>query len=107
MSQRTLSSARLTLGGERSSEVRDRLRIRHLGLDDDSGASTMVVCTSPRLGSSGWRKFFGRYGLATILIGGFVGLVRPGRVAPCWVSRYPTGSFAAVALVGPSRFRMP
>lgn len=44
--------------------------------------------------------FFARYGLATILIGRFVGLVRP--IAPflAGASRYPAGRFAAVAAVG-------
>jgi membrane protein DedA with SNARE-associated domain len=45
-------------------------------------------------------EFFARHGLATILIGRFVGLVRP--VAPflAGASRYPAGRFAAVALFG-------
>lgn len=45
-------------------------------------------------------EFFARYGLATILIGRFVGLVRA--IAPflAGASRYPGGRFAAVAVVG-------
>jgi undecaprenyl-diphosphatase len=45
-------------------------------------------------------EFFARYGLATILIGRFVGLVRP--VAPflAGASRYPAGRFVALAVVG-------
>jgi membrane protein DedA with SNARE-associated domain len=45
-------------------------------------------------------EFFARHGLATILIGRFVGLVRP--VAPflAGASRYPAGRFVALALVG-------
>lgn len=45
-------------------------------------------------------ELFARHGLATILIGRFVGLVRP--VAPflAGASRYPAGRFVAVALVG-------
>jgi membrane protein DedA with SNARE-associated domain len=44
--------------------------------------------------------FFARYGLATILIGRFVGLVRP--IAPflAGASRYPAGRFAALAFAG-------
>jgi undecaprenyl-diphosphatase len=44
--------------------------------------------------------FFARYGLATILVGRFVGLVRP--VAPflAGASRYPAGRFAALAVLG-------
>jgi undecaprenyl-diphosphatase len=44
--------------------------------------------------------FLGRYGLATILIGRFVGLVRP--VAPflAGASRYPPGRFVPIAGVG-------
>jgi membrane protein DedA with SNARE-associated domain len=44
--------------------------------------------------------FFARYGLATILIGRFVGLVRA--IAPflAGASRYPAGRFAAVAAAG-------
>jgi undecaprenyl-diphosphatase len=44
--------------------------------------------------------FFARYGLATILIGRFVGLVRP--VAPflAGASRYPAGRFVALAALG-------
>src|SRR5437762_6463101 len=43
---------------------------------------------------------FARYGLGTILIGRFVGLVRP--IAPflAGASRYPAGRFAAVARAG-------
>jgi undecaprenyl-diphosphatase len=45
-------------------------------------------------------KFFARYGLATILIGRFVGLVRP--VAPflAGASRYPARRFVPLAIVG-------
>lgn len=45
-------------------------------------------------------EFFGRYGPATILIGRFVGLVRP--VAPflAGASKYPPGRFVALAAVG-------
>lgn len=45
-------------------------------------------------------EFFGRYGSATILIGRFVGLVRP--VAPflAGASKYPRGRFVALAAVG-------
>lgn len=45
-------------------------------------------------------RFFGRYGLATILIGRFVGFVRP--VAPFLAgsSGYPRGRFLAVAVAG-------
>ncbi len=44
--------------------------------------------------------FFARYGLATILIGRFVGLVRP--IAPflAGASRYPAGRFAVLASAG-------
>jgi undecaprenyl-diphosphatase len=59
----------------------------------------------PRVGVTAARlrrieAFFARYGLATILIGRFVGLVRP--VAPflAGASRYPAGRFAALAVVG-------
>lgn len=57
-----------------------------------------VHITEPRLIRV--EEFFARYGLATILIGRFVGLVRP--IAPflAGASRYPAGRFAAVALVG-------
>ena len=45
-------------------------------------------------------EFFARYGLATILIGRFVGLVRA--VAPfmAGASRYPPGRFIAIAVLG-------
>lgn len=45
-------------------------------------------------------EYFARYGLATILIGRFVGLVRA--VAPflAGASRYPPGRFIAIAVVG-------
>jgi undecaprenyl-diphosphatase len=45
-------------------------------------------------------KFFARYGLATILIGRFVGLVRP--VAPflAGASRYPARRFVPLAVLG-------
>lgn len=45
-------------------------------------------------------EFFGRYGPATILIGRFVGLVRP--VAPflAGASKYPLGRFVALAGLG-------
>ncbi|MGN6871845.1 MAG: DedA family protein [Solirubrobacteraceae bacterium] len=45
-------------------------------------------------------EFFGRYGPATILIGRFVGLVRP--VAPflAGASKYPPGRFVALAGLG-------
>jgi membrane protein DedA with SNARE-associated domain len=45
-------------------------------------------------------EWFARYGLATILIGRFVGLVRP--VAPflAGASRYPAGRFCALAVLG-------
>jgi undecaprenyl-diphosphatase len=57
-----------------------------------------VHITEPRLIRV--EAFFARYGLATILIGRFVGLVRP--IAPflAGASRYPAGRFAAVAFVG-------
>jgi undecaprenyl-diphosphatase len=57
-----------------------------------------VQITEPRLIRV--ETFFARYGLATILIGRFVGLVRP--IAPflAGASRYPAGRFAAVAIVG-------
>jgi membrane protein DedA with SNARE-associated domain len=57
-----------------------------------------VQITEPRLARV--EAFFARYGLATILIGRFVGLVRP--IAPflAGASRYPPGRFAAVACVG-------
>jgi membrane protein DedA with SNARE-associated domain len=44
--------------------------------------------------------FFGRYGAATVLIGRFVGLVRP--VAPflAGASKYPPGRFVALAALG-------
>lgn len=44
--------------------------------------------------------FFARYGLATILIGRFVGLVRAIAPFPAGASRYPRGRFAAVAAIG-------
>jgi len=57
-----------------------------------------VHITEPRLIRV--EAFFARYGLATILTGRFVGLVRP--IAPflAGASRYPAGRFAAVAFVG-------
>lgn len=57
-----------------------------------------VHVTEPRLARV--EEFFARYGLATILVGRFVGLVRP--VAPflAGASRYPPGRFTAVAVVG-------
>jgi undecaprenyl-diphosphatase len=57
-----------------------------------------VHITEPRLIRV--EAFFARYGLATILIGRFVGLVRA--IAPflAGASRYPAGRFAAVAAVG-------
>ena len=57
-----------------------------------------VHITEPRLARV--EQFFARYGLATILVGRFVGLVRA--VAPflAGASRYPLGRFTAVAVVG-------
>ncbi len=57
-----------------------------------------VHVTEPRLARV--EAFFARYGLATILIGRFVGLVRA--IAPflAGASRYPAGRFAAVAAIG-------
>jgi undecaprenyl-diphosphatase len=57
-----------------------------------------VHVTEPRLLRV--EAFFGRYGPATILIGRFVGLVRP--VAPflAGASKYPIGRFAALAGLG-------
>jgi membrane protein DedA with SNARE-associated domain len=57
-----------------------------------------VHITEPRLARV--EDFFSRYGMATILIGRFVGLVRP--IAPflAGASRYPSGRFLAVAVVG-------
>jgi undecaprenyl-diphosphatase len=59
----------------------------------------------PRVGVTETRlvrieHFFARYGLATILIGRFVGLVRP--VAPflAGASRYPAARFVPLALIG-------
>ena len=54
--------------------------------------------TEPRLVRV--EAFFARYGIATIFIGRFVGLVRP--IAPflAGASRYPAGRFAAVAFAG-------
>ena len=45
-------------------------------------------------------SWFARHGLATILVGRFVGLVRPLAPFMAGASRYPGGRFAAVALVG-------
>jgi membrane protein DedA with SNARE-associated domain len=45
-------------------------------------------------------KFFARYGLATILVGRFVGLVRPLAPFLAGASRYPPGRFTAVAVAG-------
>jgi undecaprenyl-diphosphatase len=57
-----------------------------------------VHITEPRLLQV--EGFFARYGSATILIGRFVGLVRP--VAPflAGASRFPPGRFAALAVIG-------
>jgi membrane protein DedA with SNARE-associated domain len=57
-----------------------------------------VHITEPRLARV--EEFFARYGLATILIGRFAGLVRP--VAPflAGASRYPPARFTAVAVFG-------
>jgi membrane protein DedA with SNARE-associated domain len=57
-----------------------------------------VHITEPRLLQV--EAFFTRYGSATVLIGRFVGLVRP--VAPflAGASRYPPGRFAALAVLG-------
>jgi membrane protein DedA with SNARE-associated domain len=57
-----------------------------------------VHLTTARL--RGVEEYFARYGLATILIGRFVGLVRA--VAPflAGASRYPLGRFIAIAGVG-------
>jgi membrane protein DedA with SNARE-associated domain len=57
-----------------------------------------VHITEPRLRRV--EAFFARYGPATILIGRFVGLVRP--VAPflAGASKYPPASFVALAVVG-------
>jgi undecaprenyl-diphosphatase len=57
-----------------------------------------VGVTEPRLRQV--EAFFARYGLATILIGRFVGFVRP--IAPflAGASRYPRGRFLGVAVVG-------
>jgi len=57
-----------------------------------------VHITEPRLIRV--ETFFARYGLATILIGRFVGLVRP--IAPflAGTSRYPADRFAAIAFAG-------
>jgi membrane protein DedA with SNARE-associated domain len=57
-----------------------------------------VQITEPRLVRV--EAFFARYGIATIFIGRFVGLVRP--IAPflAGASRYPAGRFAAVAFAG-------
>jgi undecaprenyl-diphosphatase len=57
-----------------------------------------VQITEPRLVRV--EAFFSRYGIATIFIGRFVGLVRP--IAPflAGASRYPLGRFAAVAAAG-------
>ena len=45
-------------------------------------------------------SWFARHGLATILVGRFVGLVRPLAPFLAGASSYPGGRFAAVALVG-------
>jgi membrane protein DedA with SNARE-associated domain len=45
-------------------------------------------------------EFFARYGLATILVGRFVGLVRPTAPFLAGASRYPPARFAGVALIG-------
>jgi membrane protein DedA with SNARE-associated domain len=45
-------------------------------------------------------QFFARYGLATILVGRFVGLVRPLAPFLAGASRYPPGRFTAVAVAG-------
>ena len=64
-----------------------------------------LLAHGPRVHLSGARllrveEFFARYGLATILIGRFVGLVRA--VAPflAGASRYPPGRFIAIAVLG-------
>lgn len=45
-------------------------------------------------------EFFARYGLATILIGRFVGLVRAARRSWLGASRYPPRRFIAIAVLG-------
>jgi undecaprenyl-diphosphatase len=57
-----------------------------------------VGITEPRLRQV--ETFFARYGLATILIGRFVGFVRP--IAPflAGASRYPRGRFLGLAVIG-------
>lgn len=54
--------------------------------------------TEPRLARV--EAWFTRHGLATILVGRFVGLVRPMAPFLAGASRYPGGRFAVVALVG-------
>jgi undecaprenyl-diphosphatase len=57
-----------------------------------------IHITEPRLRRV--EEFFSRYGLATILIGRFVGLVRPLAPFLAGASRYPAGRFIAVAALG-------
>jgi membrane protein DedA with SNARE-associated domain len=57
-----------------------------------------VHITEPRLIRV--EAFFARYGLATILIGRFLGLVRALAPFLAGASRYPAGRFAGVAFVG-------
>ena len=57
-----------------------------------------VRITEPRLAQV--EDWFARHGLGTILVGRFVGLVRPLAPFLAGASRYPRGRFAAVALVG-------
>ena len=54
--------------------------------------------TEPRLGQV--EDWFARHGPATILVGRFVGVVRPLAPFLAGASRYPGGRFAVVALLG-------
>jgi membrane protein DedA with SNARE-associated domain len=57
-----------------------------------------VHITEPRLARV--EEFFARYGLATILVGRFAGLVRPLAPFLAGASRYPAGRFTAAAVAG-------
>jgi undecaprenyl-diphosphatase len=82
------------LAGDVSGYLLGRRLGRRFLLEHGSGAGV----TEPRLRRV--EAFFARYGLATILIGRFIGFVRP--IAPflAGASRYPRGRFLGLAVVG-------